>query len=466
MTRKFLLATSLIGIFLVALLAISPRTAYTQQASSPSTAAASSAMPREERVKVFDQVWRLIYDNYYDRNFRGIDWREQRNAFRPVAESAANNAEFYRTLRQMIGKLGDAHTRIYSPEDGFDRYRPSGLSVGLIVRQIEGKPVVTWVEPSSEAARQGIRQGFVVADVDGEPVKTVLQRLREEFGDSSTSIASELQSYDRLFYGPRDTTLKATFVDDEGRRKSVELTRRHTEFQRRVVTRQLPYKVGYIELTGFGPEIERDFDQAMQQMQGTQGLILDLRNNGGGFVTTVTQLASYFFAEETDLGEFITRFGRSTRRRTVKLRNVYREPLIVLVSSRSASGAEIFAAAMQERKRALVIGSNPATCGCLLGVSRTIKLPDGGKLNISDTDYRTAFGRRIEGIGVKPDQQIETRISDLIASRDRVLEEAVESLGRSIAFGSRSGSLDFRLRVPNWKTQLPIGLQPSTQFQR
>ncbi len=466
MTRKFLLATSLIGLFLVALLTVSPRTAYTQQASSPSSAATSSAMPREERIKLFDQVWRLIYDNYYDRNFRGIDWREQRNAFRPVAESAANNAEFYRTLRQMIGKLGDAHTRIYSPEDGFDRYRPSGLSVGLIVRQIEGKPVVTWVEPSSEAARQGIRQGFVVTDVNGEPVKTVLQRLREEFGDSSTSIASDLQSYDRLFYGPRDTTLKATFVDGEGRRKSVELIRRHTEFQRRVVTRQLPYKVGYIELTGFGPEIERDFDQAMQQMQGTQGLILDLRNNGGGFVTTVTQLASYFFADETDLGEFITRFGRSTRRRTVKLRNVYREPLIVLVSSRSASGAEIFAAAMQERKRALVIGSNPATCGCLLGVSRTIKLPDGGKLNISDTDYRTAFGRRIEGIGVKPDQQIETRISDLIASRDRILEEAVESLGRSIAFGTRSGSLDFRLRVPNWKTQLPVGLQPSTQFQQ
>lgn len=466
MTRKFSLATCLLGAFFAALLVIWPQTAHTQQASSPSSVATSSAMPREERAKVFDQVWRLIYDNYYDRNFRGIDWREQRDAFRPVAESATNNAEFYRTLRQMIGKLGDAHTRIYSPEDGFDRYRPSGLSVGLIVRQIEGKPVVTWVEPGSEAARQGIRPGFVVVDVNGEPVKTALQRLRDEIGDSSTSIASDLQSYDRLFYGPRDTTLKAAFLDGEGRRKPVELVRRYTEFQRRVITRQLPYKVGYIELTGFGPEIERDFEQAMQQMQGTQGLILDLRNNGGGFVTTVTQLASYFFADETDLGEFITRFGRSTRRRTVKLRNVYREPLVVLVSSRSASGAEIFAAAMQERKRALIIGSNPTTCGCLLGVSRTIKLSDGGKLNISDTDYRSAFGRRIEGIGVKPDQQIETRISDLIASRDRVLEDAVESLGRTIAFGSRSGSMDFKLRIPNWRPFLPVRSQPATQSQR
>ncbi|MGH9802579.1 MAG: hypothetical protein ACRD82_19615, partial [Blastocatellia bacterium] len=134
---------------LVALLALSPRAAHTQQASSPATSTSSSTFPREDRTKVFDQVWRLIYDNYYDRNFRGVDWREQRDAFRSQAESATSTDEFYRVLRQMIGKLGDAHTRIYSPDDGFDRYRPAGLSVGLIVRQIEGKPVVTWVEPGS-----------------------------------------------------------------------------------------------------------------------------------------------------------------------------------------------------------------------------------------------------------------------------------------------------------------------------
>ncbi|HQR31561.1 MAG TPA: S41 family peptidase [Blastocatellia bacterium] len=469
MTRKFSLAVRFFCFFLAAASVLLPRTAHTQQTqqtSSVSAANSNSSALREERNKLFDQVWRLIYDNYYDKNFRGIDWRQQRDVFRPMAESATNNDEFYRVIRQMIGKLGDAHTRIYSPDDGFDRYRPSGLSVGLVVRQIEGKPVVTWVEPGSEAAKQGIRQGFVVAQVDGESVEKSLQRLKTEIGESSTSVASDLQSYDRLFYGPRNTTVKASFIDDNGQAKSVELLRRYTEFQRRVISRQLPYNVGYVELTGFGPEIERDFDQAMQQMQGTQGLIVDLRNNGGGFVTTVTQIASYFFPEETDLGEFITRFGRSTRRRTLKLRATYREPVVVLVSSRSASGAEIFAAAMQERKRALVIGSNPSTCGCLLGVSRTIKLFDGGKLNISDTDYRSAYGRRIEGIGVKPDKQIETKIKDLIDSRDRVLEAAVESIGRSMAFGRFNAEVNFKLLVPDLKVRPTSHTQPYTQIQR
>src|SRR5437868_10475644 len=72
---------------------------------------------RELRLRVFDQVWRSINENYYDRNFHGIDWLTQRQIYRPQAESARDSAELYRVLRGMLGKLGDAHTRVYSPED-------------------------------------------------------------------------------------------------------------------------------------------------------------------------------------------------------------------------------------------------------------------------------------------------------------------------------------------------------------
>jgi C-terminal peptidase prc len=444
-----------------------PNGARTQQTQASSTTAIPlPPLPREERVKLFDQVWRAISDNYYDRNFNGVDWRSQREIFRPRAETAATNAELYRVLRQMIAKLGDAHTRIYSPEDGFDRYRPSGTTVGVIVRRIEGKPIVTWVEPNSEAFRQGVRPGFTVASIDSQPVEQAIDRIRADVGESSTPTAIELQSFDRLFQGPRDTPVVVTFVDVEGRKLPVTLTRRFIEFQRRVVVRQLPYRIGYIELTGFGPEIEKEFEYAMQYVQGTRGLILDLRNNGGGFVTTVAQIAGYFFNEETDLGEFITRQGRSTRRRTQKMRMVYREPMAVLVSARSASGSEIFAAAMQERKRATVLGTNPTTCGCLLGVSRTLKLLDGGKLNVSDTDFRTSQGRRIEGSGVKPDYLVSLRAVDLVDGRDRALETSVEQLGRSIAFGQRAREIDFKLKVPKLGSRSSNRGSSSTQSRR
>jgi C-terminal processing protease CtpA/Prc len=121
---------------------------------------------------------------------------------------------------------------------------------------------------------------------------------------------------------------------------------------------------------------------------------------------------------------------------------------------------------MQEQKRGVILGTNPTTCGCLLGVSRTLRLSDGGKLNISDTDYRTALGRRIEGLGVRPDRQVELRIADLMAGRDRTLEEAVDSLGRTIAFGPRNAGLDFRLRVPEFHPHSFSGAQQSFQLQR
>src|SRR5262245_44902787 len=427
----------------------------------------SAPLPREDRIKVFDQVWRAIFDNYYDKRFKGIDWRAQREIYRPMAEAANSSAELYRVLRQMIGKLGDAHTRIYSPEDGFDRNRPTGTTIGVVVRRIEGKPVVTWVDPNSDAGKQGkLTAGQTVVAIDGTPIEKVLDRIRDEIGESSTSTALELQSFDKLFSGLRDTPIQVTFGDTDGQLRTLVLMRRHVEFQRRITLRKLPHRIGYIELTGFGPEIERDFEYAIQSMQGTRGLVLDLRNNGGGFVTTVAQVASYFFPEETNLGEFITRQGRATPRQTQKLRTYYREPLVVLVSSRSASGSEIFAAAMQERKRALVVGSNPTTCGCLLGVSRTLRLADGGKLNISDTDYRTAMGRRIEGAGVKPDRQIEIRIADLFVNRDRSFEFSVEQIERAIAFGSQNSEIQFRLSVPDFNPRSSIRSLPASQFMR
>jgi carboxyl-terminal processing protease len=452
MSRISLHARLPICLLLWLLLCFFPSGVRTQETQATSaTSIPYPTLPREERIKLFDQVWRSINENYYDRNFNGLDWKLQREIFRLQAESAVSNEELYRVLRQMIGKLGDAHTRIYSPEDGFDRYRPSGTTVGVIVRKIEDRPIVTWVEPGSEAFRQGVRQGYTVFAVNGQPVDKVLDKVRAEVGDSSTKIALELMSYDRIFSGPRGTPVIVTFLDEVGRRRIVTLMRRFVEFQRRVTVRQLPNRIGYIELTGFGPEIEREFEYAVQYMMdtGMRGLILDLRNNGGGFVSTVAQVASFFFDEEVDLGEFITRQGRSTRRKTQRQRTFYSEPLIVLVSARSASGSEIFAAAMQERKRATILSTNPTTCGCLLGVSRTIKLLDGGKLNISDTDFRTAMGRRIEGSGVRPDYIVEMRTADLLAGRDRALEAGVDQLSRMIAFGRDSWGMGFKLKVPN-----------------
>ncbi|MCI0664231.1 MAG: hypothetical protein L0220_24495, partial [Acidobacteria bacterium] len=110
--------------------------------------------------------------------------------------------------------------------------------------------------------------------------------------------------------------------------------------------------------------------------------------------------------------------------------------------------------------------TNPTTCGCLLGVSRTLKLLDGGKLNISDTDFRTALGRRIEKAGVKPDYLVEMRSIDLLAGRDRVLEAGLDQLGRMIAFGPRGGEIGFKLKVPDLGVRSSNRNSPVSQFKQ
>jgi C-terminal processing protease CtpA/Prc len=113
---------------------------------------------------------------------------------------------------------------------------------------------------------------------------------------------------------------------------------------------------------------------------------------------------------------------------------------------------------MQEQRRATVIGTHPTTCGCLLGVSQTIRLSDGGKLNVSDTDFRTNLGRRIEGRGVRPDLVVAIRTSDLLLSNDLPLQSATDLLGRQIVFGDRYGTVDFTIRLPRDELTLSPGL--------
>jgi C-terminal processing protease CtpA/Prc len=261
-------------------------------AQTPESAAAPT---RQERLRVFDQVWRTVSESYHDERFNGVDWRAQRQIFRPLAEMATTRAELYSVLRRMLGTLGDAHTRVYAPEESFDRYQPSGISVGLLVRPIEGRPTVTWVDPDSAAAEAGLRPGYRILAVDGEPARQLLERIRRDIGASSTPLALELQSYERLLQSGNGRSVTIEFADENERTQSITLQRRLVEHRRRAIPRLLPHRIGYIELTGFGQEVEQQFEQAMEELQDTRGLILDLRNNGGGFVNSVLQIAATSF---------------------------------------------------------------------------------------------------------------------------------------------------------------------------
>jgi carboxyl-terminal processing protease len=148
----------------------------------------------------------------------------------------------------------------------------------------------------------------------------------------------------------------------------------------------------------------------------------------------MTEVASAFLPAGKSLGRFTDRNGRvqfEPYTRAVMLFapdaiKTFNAPVVILTSERTSSAAEIFVAALKEARRARVIGQN--TCGCVLAIRRRHTLPDGGELDISEMDYRTASGTRLEGAGLVPDETITLERQDLRDRRDRAIERAIEFL--------------------------------------
>jgi carboxyl-terminal processing protease len=394
-----------------------------------------STETREGRLAVFDDVWQTIRDRYYDPSFHGIDWQAERAKFRPLAARATNAAEFYAVLRRMLGNLRDAHTRVRTPDEKFDWQRPRVLSVGLSVREVEGEPVVVAVERGAEAERLGVRAGDTIISIDDEAALDVFRRRLQEQGGSSTTAAARLRAMATLFDGPRGSIVKLVWMGDDEKEKSGTLRRELRERSTAVRARTLEGGNVLVEFDVFAPDTALEFTRTlMNRLRAARGVILDLRNNGGGDAEAMTEIASSFLPAGQSLGRFTDRGGRAffeaqTRSTMLMFADSITRlqvPVAVLASERTSSAAEIFAYALKAARRARIIGQN--TCGCVLAIRRRHTLPDGGELDVSEMDYRTSAGARLEGVGVVPDEAVQLKRADLLARRDRALERALAYL--------------------------------------
>lgn len=387
----------------------------------------------EGRLTVFDDVWETIQDRYYDPKFHGIDWQGKRTTFRPAAARAANAQELYDVLRQMIASLRDAHTRVYSPDEKFDWWSPRFVTVGLTVREVEGAPTVIQIESGSSASKTDIKQGDVIASVDDVPVaQFVTQRMRNSGLSDEGNIRHRVIA--NLFDGPSGTSVKVGWITRKGKQKSTVLQRYWS--QRNLgFNNQRKGKIAILRLDAFTQSVAIEFSRNLPEvLNGAEGIVLDLRGNGGGDAEAMADVASLFLEEGTNLGRFADRSGASFELQTFAKR-LWRSspavvptrlPLVVLTSENTSSAAEILAAALQTKGRAQVIGSG--TCGCVLAIRSRHALPDGGVLDVSEFDYKTAGGERLEGAGIKPDNMTPVTRVDIYSRRDRALEHAIDLL--------------------------------------
>lgn len=405
----------------------------------PSTARPLS--PRD-RSAIFDKVWKAINEHYYDPAFNGVDWKAIRAKYEPGVAAASNDSAFYDLIKHMVEELHDAHTRFSTPLEWRNRERHQGVSAGFSVDSVEGKTVITFVSPNSQAARNGIAPGMVLLAIDSQSVETRLAEVGAAHARNSSDRADRLLAFRNLLAGPAGSVVRLELQRADGSRWQTSVTRELQSFPLRVQENPLPSGLAYIRFDEFDGATPHQFKQALRSAQGAPGLIIDLRGNGGGTLASMLQIAGYLLPERTRFAQDRTRSGKPISAlgglfkvglelyAGEKGHQLYSGPVAILVRGRTASAAEIFSAGMQEAGRAQVFGTQ--TCGCVLGIVKNRRVRGGGVLEISEMLWLTPKGRKLEGEGVLPDHEIQPSIADLQQRRDAPLEAAEESLRTTV----------------------------------
>jgi len=407
---------TLIGILGAAAFAVPPA-AWAQSAldQSPPVADAGSTVAAKtaqtvvatpERAilngRVFDRVWSLAFNHYYDPSMQGVDWKGLREKLRPRAVVAADEEALYAVLNELMAPLNDAHARVLSPkESNQDRTRDRPRAVlGLMLAREENRFLVEDVRPGSPAEAAEVGVGWEVVKVDGQP-----------FVSGATYAEG--------------VPVEVEFLDEARASQKVMLTPRMMPAPERRMVKWAAPDVLVLRFDGFERGTARWIREQIEGAPKGTRIVLDLRANRGGYVFEARNVLSCFLPE----GEpWAVERPRGRGDRPDKVRGgcgTFDAPLVVMVGPGSRSAAELVSGVLQERGRAVVVGQKSA--GDVL-VAREFTLPDGGRLNLSVSDVRTAGGKRLEHEGVTPDIVAETTRADRRAGKDPALDAAVEAV--------------------------------------
>jgi carboxyl-terminal processing protease len=232
----------------------------------------------------------------------------------------------------------------------------------------------------------------------------------------------------KLLRGPKGSEVKI-IIKSEGDKNPREITLiRDIIHVKSVNYKLLDSKIGYIKLSQFQEKTSEELNKAIEKLEsenkGTlSGLILDLRNNPGGLLSEAVGVADEFIDE----GLIVSVKGRaedqSTEYYATRKEDTYRYPMVVLVNKGSASASEVVAEALQDQKRAIILGTKTFGKG---SVQSIIKLEDGSGLKLTTAKFYAPSGRSINQVGVTPDVIIENN-----ETKDSQLERAVELLRTS-----------------------------------
>ena len=349
---------------------------------------AAAVRPSRERMRmnqrVFDRVWSEVRGQYYDPGLHGVDWNAARRTYRPRALAAPDDRALYRALGDMLDLLDDDHAGASAPAVArrLDTARQARPAIGVTLRPDRDAPgvyVIERVREGSPAQAAGVASGW---------------RL------DTTAPGAWFPELDVV----EGQTVNLTFSDADGGRRVLAITPRLMEPRPPFVADLSRPGVAVLRIDAFDPGLGDWVGRQLANLPSGTDIVLDLRGNPGGRLLEADALLSCFLPRDLVWATRTTRAGQAIVLKTAGGCGELDEPaaneVAVLVDANSRSAAELTPAALQEARRAVVVGER--TAGAVL-ISQDTRLPDGGRLSLSRSDFVTAGGVRLEKRGVTPD---------------------------------------------------------------
>lgn len=398
-----------------------------------------------ERIAGLSLFWSEVKYNFvhFD-HVPELDWDRTYLDFLPQVIAARDTTAYYEVLMRLAPLLRDGHTNIYPPKALDDHFyaRPP-----MRTALVQGHVLVTQVF-SPTLKHEGVHVGDEVLAVDGVDVHRYAKERIAPYQSSSTPQDADVRTYTyALLAGDRSRPVELRLQGADGAAREVEISRGHyTDIQSTpvFVFRMLPGDIAYLSLDHFeSDEGVKAFEKHLPEIMRAKGLILDVRNNGGGSTSYGLQILSYLddkpipmersreLSMEPGLraqGNLILNWRRPTGDNDAYVRQRAQHfdgPVAVLIGPRTFSAAEDFVVSFDAMKRGILVGQST---GGSSGQPLSFPLPGGGSARVCVKRDSYPDGRVFVGKGIAPDIAVAPTLDDIRASRDSVLERAVDEL--------------------------------------
>ena len=410
--------------------------AYSQEGDAKPKLTREAKQAREYALGMLDEMGEIMKEYYYDPKFKGVDLKARLETAKARVKTLQYNWEMYRVLVQVLMEFNDSHTRMHLPP------RTDYFQYGVGWQMIGDECYVVSVKSGSDAAQKGLEVGDQLLSIGRfKPTRNDLWKINYLIYrlSSEKSIDLEVKKPDG---SEKKIVINAkTMTDKEFRAEQKAKRDKDKEEDEPFRCKEIDKQLVACRLESF--VVEKDtIEKMMKTASAYPKMILDLRGNGGGYVSIEQFLLSYFFDREVKIADLVTKTKTEVRNTRVLDRSKqYNGEISVLIDSNSASASEVTARVLQLEKRAKIYGdfSSGSVMTSIRVPFRSVMsaLSDAALIRVSMSvtvgDVLMRDGSRLEYTGVVPDEILQPTGVALKMRTDAVLAYAAMKMGSQLS---------------------------------